>query len=240
MKIIIVKDYTELSAIAAKMIEEVLRSVQNPVLSLATGSTPIGTYENLVNAYKQNKISFKNAVTLNLDEYVGIAPTDKNSYRSFMNNNLFDRVDIVKSNTHLPDGTAADLDMECKRYSALLEKYPRDLQLLGLGCNGHIGFNEPGTPFDSVTHVVELTADTVRANSRLFADGIVPRRAVTMGIKEITAARSIVMLASGANKARAVYNMVKGSVDIDCPASVLQNHGNVTLIADREAAHEIV
>ncbi|MCH5160565.1 MAG: glucosamine-6-phosphate deaminase [Clostridiales bacterium] len=240
MKIVIVKNYNELSAAAALMIADVLRCVNNPVLSLATGSTPIGAYAELVNAYRDNKISFKNVLTFNLDEYVGLPATDGNSYRAYMNKHLFDNVDIDKDNTNLPDGTADDLEQECKRYSALLEKHPRHLQLLGLGRNGHIGFNEPGTRFDSVTHVVELTPDTIKANSRLFADGAVPRRAVTMGIKDIMAAKRIVLLASGENKARAVYNTVKGRVSDSCPASVLQTHPDATLIADMEAAHEIV
>lgn len=240
MNIVIVKDYNTLSVAAAQVIADLVCSVKSPVLSLATGSTPIGAYNELVKACNERKISFENAVTLNLDEYVGITANDKNSYRSFMNDKLFDRVDIDKNNTFLPDGMAKDLDAECKRYSALLKKFPRDLQLLGLGCNGHIGFNEPRTPFDSVTHVVELTADTIKANSRLFENGEVPSRAITMGISEIMAAKRVLILASGANKAQAVFDMVKGDVSEACPASVLRNHSDVTLIVDTEAAHEIV
>lgn len=240
MNIVIVKDYNELSAAAAWAIVDILREKPSAVLSLATGSTPIGTYTRLVDAYKRKIISFKDVLTFNLDEYIGISAQDKNSYRAFMNANLFDHVDVNKDNTHIPDGMAVDLDAECKRYSALLRENQRDLQLLGLGGNGHIGFNEPNTPFDSVTHVVELTADTIRANSRLFETGEVPRRAVTMGIGEIMAAKRILILASGAKKSRAVYNMVKGEVNENCPASVLKSHPDATLIVDTEAAREIV
>ncbi len=241
MNIVIVKDYKTLSIAAARIIAEILCKVGSPVLSLATGSTPVGAYAELVKAYNEKKISFASAVTVNLDEYVGIPASNKNSYRAFMNKNLFDLVDIDKRNTFLPDGMAKDLDAECKRYSALLEKYPRDLQLLGLGRNGHIGFNEPNTPFDCLTHTVELTEDTIKANSRLFESGeIMPRRAVTMGIKEIMSAKRVLILASGAQKARAVYDMVKGKVTEACPASVLNNHPDATLIADTEAASEIV
>lgn len=240
MNIVIVKDYDELSVAAAQVIADLLRANPSSVLSLATGSTPVGAYAELVKACNRHEISFKDVITVNLDEYIGIDATDKNSYRAFMNGHLFDHVDINKDNTHIPDGRASDFDAECKRYSALLQKYPRDLQLLGLGNNGHIGFNEPHTPFDSVTHTVELTEDTIKANSRLFEHGEVPRRAVTMGIGEIMAAKRILMLASGAKKARAVYNMVNGEVNESCPASVLRRHPNATLIVDTEAAHEII
>ncbi len=240
MKTVITEDYTQMSKAAAEVVAGAVRK-KSAVLGLATGTTPIGMYDMLVQMYDRGELSFKNVRTVNLDEYVGISSGDKNSYRAFMNLHLFDRIDIEKENTHLPDGTADDLEAECERYSRLIAELLRDIQVLGLGRNGHIGFNEPGTPFDSTTHVVELSEDTVKANSRLFArESDVPRRAVTMGIAEIMSAHKIIILASGAGKARAVREMIRGEISEKCPASVLRRHGDVTLIADREAANELL
>ena len=240
MKIVIEKDYGLVSRAAAEFLAAAVKNNSNAVLGLATGSTPIGAYADLADMVKRGEISFKNVMTLNLDEYVGLGETDPQSYVTFMRENLFSKVDIDLRNTHLPDGKAGDLDAECRRYSKLINAIPRDVQLLGLGRNGHIGFNEPYTPFDSLTHVVELTADTVQANSRLFDDiKDVPRRAVTMGISEIASAKRILLLATGKDKAKAVRATVEGEVTPAVPASVLQTHGDVTIILDKEAASEL-
>ncbi|MDE6373227.1 MAG: glucosamine-6-phosphate deaminase [Clostridia bacterium] len=237
MKIIVAADYEEMSLIGSEIIIEKLISNAGAVLGLATGSTPIGLYGRLTAAYRAGKITFRNVKTVNLDEYVGLDANDCQSYVHFMREQLFDKVDIDLKNTHLPNGVAEDLQAECGRYNRLLEDAPRDLQLLGLGANGHIGFNEPGSPFDGRTRVVNLTERTIADNSRLFnSKENVPRRAVTMGIADIMQAKSILMLASGKNKAEAVYGMVKGKVSIDCPASILQLHENAVLVADKAAA----
>lgn len=237
MKIIIAADYEEMSAIGADIIIEKLIKNKKAVLGLATGSTPIGLYAKLVTACLAGKISFRGVRTVNLDEYVGLGASDVQSYVYFMREQLFDNVDIDLKNTHLPDGRAQDLQAECMRYTRLLKDMPQDMQLLGLGANGHIGFNEPGSPFDGHTHVVDLTERTIEDNSRLFeSKDSVPRRAITMGIADIMQAKSILMLASGKNKAEAVYGMVKGAVSVNCPASILQLHKNAVLVADKAAA----
>lgn len=236
MQIIITENYNEMSEKAADIFCGVLKK-PNAVLGLATGSTPIGLYKLLVERCRAGLISFKDVRTVNLDEYVGLGKEDEQSYVWFMNKMLFDGVDIDKANTHLPNGLAADVAAECARYSALVNSLHRDIQLLGLGGNGHIGFNEPGTPFDSLTHEVALTMNTIMDNSRLFARAEdVPRRAITMGIGEIMQAGSVLLLASGGAKAKAVKELVKGPVCCDCPASILQTHPNCTLVLDRAAA----
>ncbi len=235
MKVIKVKNYEELSAVGAEIVIGEIKKNAKAVLGLATGSTPVGMYDLLIKACREG-VSFKNVSTLNLDEYVSLGADSPDSYVSFMRDKLFDHIDIDIKNTHLPDGNADDLDKECARYSALIAAMPRAVQVLGLGRNGHIGFNEPNTPFDSATHVVELTADTVEANARLFErKEDVPRFAITMGIAEIMQAKKIVLLASGANKAQAVYAAVKGEVSELCPASVLQRHGDAVIVADEDA-----
>ncbi|MDE7082693.1 MAG: glucosamine-6-phosphate deaminase [Clostridia bacterium] len=237
MKIIITEDYDELSIKGAEIIAEVIKNNPRAVLGLATGSTPIGAYKNLVKTYGLGNITFKEIETVNLDEYAGLGEESEHSYVSFMRENLFDKVDIDLKNTHLPNGKAENLNEECERYSRLVFSHTQDIQLLGLGSNGHIGFNEPFTPFNSLTHVVNLTENTIKDNSRLFEkEEDVPRQAITMGIREIMQAKKILVLASGKNKAKAVYSMVKGEVSEECPASVLQRHSDVMLVIDREAA----
>ena len=237
MKIITVKNYDELSRVAADFVAEVVRANQNCTLGLATGSTPIGMYDALASFCRQKKLSFSHVKTVNLDEYVGLGADDDQSYVYFMAKHLFDKIDIDRKNTRLPDGKAANLADECASYSALVTSNPPDLQVLGLGSNGHIGFNEPQTPFTSHTRVVNLTENTIKDNSRLF-DSIdqVPKQAITMGIAEIMQAKKILLLAGGANKAQAVRAMIKGEVTPDCPASVLQLHPDCTVILDEAAA----
>lgn len=240
MKLIITKDYAEMSEIAAKIVEETVQSVENPVLGLATGSTPIGTYNLLRDFFNQKKLSFKNVKTVNLDEYVGLGKEDDQSYVYFMKSHLFDFVDLPEENTNIPNGKAQNLQAECQRYGKIVSENACDLQILGLGGNGHIGFNEPNTPFDSVTHVVQLAENTVKDNSRFFDDvSLVPTQAITMGISEIMKAKKILLLVSGANKADALYAAVCGEVSESCPASVLQNHPDCIVIADEAAASKI-
>lgn len=237
MKVIVTENYEEMSKKAAEVIADVVKADENAVLGLATGTTPIGLYKELIAKCERKELSFKNVKTVNLDEYVGLAKTHVQSYDYFMKDNLFNHIDIDVANTNLPSGVAENLDEECARYTALLNKMQQSVQLLGLGSNGHIGFNEPKTPFDSTTHIVSLTESTIKDNSRLF-DNIdeVPTKAITMGIANIMNAKKVLVVASGDNKAKAVYSMVKGPVTEDCPASVLQNHADVVVIVDKKAA----
>ena len=240
MKIIITKDYEELSAKAAEILLGVVEQNPRAVLGLATGTTPLGLYAKMIADHRENGTDYSQIRTVNLDEYKGLPKTHGQSYAYFMRKNLFEGLGITPGQTNIEDGTAEDDKAECARYDALLEALPRDIQLLGLGSNGHIAFNEPGTPFGSGTHVVVLAESTVRDNARLFKDiSEVPRKAFTMGIKQIMQAKKILLLASGANKAEAVYKMVKGMVTEQVPASVLQLHPDCTLIADEAAGGKL-
>ncbi len=242
MRIYLEADYAAMSRRAANLIAaEVIRR-PNCVLGLATGSTPIGTYENLIARNRAGDLSFREVRTVNLDEYKGLAPTHDQSYRYFMQTNLFDHIDIRPENTNVPDGLAADANAECARYDALVASLGyADLQLLGLGRNGHIGFNEPDDHFTKETHVVDLTDSTIDANARFFATrDDVPRQALTMGVGCIMAARRVLLIASGADKADALYNAVCGPISPDCPASILQLHGDVVVVGDEAALHRIV
>lgn len=236
MNIIITKDYEELSLEAAKIFIEIVKSNPYAVLGLATGTTPLGLYKELIADHKKNGTSYKHIRTVNLDEYKGLSATHEQSYAYFMRKNLFEHLDIDLENAYIENGIAEDERAECKRYDKLLKELPRNIQLLGLGENGHIAFNEPNTPFDSTTHVVNLTESTIKANSRLFNDiSEVPKQAYTMGLKSIMSAKKILILASGDNKAEAVYKLVNGDVTETVPASILQRHPDCTLIVDREA-----
>lgn len=237
MKVIITENYEEMSKKAAEILIDVVKNNPNAILGLATGSSPIGTYENMAKDHRENGTSYKNVRTVNLDEYVGLTADHDQSYAYFMRTNLFDKIDVDLKNTNLPCGSAKDTQKECDRYNALLDELKPDVQVLGLGSNGHIGFNEPNTPFDSVTHLVDLTENTIKDNSRLFNSiDEVPRQALSMGIKNIMQAKSILMVVSGKNKAEAVKGMVKGEVTPALPASVLQLHPFVTIVCDKDAA----
>ena len=237
MKIIIVENYDAMSAECAEILGEIIRNNPAATLGLATGSTVLGVYARLREMCEKGEIFFKNIKTVNLDEYVGLSGDNEQSYAYFMRTNLFDHIDIDPKNIFIPCGVARDLAAECKGYYDLLTNLPRDVQLLGLGSNGHIAFNEPGSPFDSRTRVVQLYESTVNDNSRLFArPEDVPTHAITMGIADIMSSKRILLLASGVNKAQAVRDMVRGEVTVDCPASILQRHHDVTVILDKQAA----
>ena len=237
MKVVVTKDYQEMSREAFMIMKQVVVSKPDAVLGLATGTTPIGLYREMVRDCKENGTSYQGIRTVNLDEYEGLDGTNPQSYRYFMDTNLFDHIDIKRENTHVINGTAKDADAECARYNALLRALPQDIQILGIGSNGHIAFNEPGTPFGSETHVVTLAESTVRDNARLFErEEDVPRRAFTMGLKNIMNAKKIVVLANGANKAKAILGLVQGEVTETLPASILQLHPDCTVIVDGDAA----
>ena len=237
MKLIIAENYDEMSRAGAKIMLEVVKGNPYAVLGHATGTTPLGLYAYMIADHEKYGTSYAHVRTVNLDEYKGLPKTHEQSYAYFMRKNLFDGLDIDPENTNIENGMAEDEAKECARYDELLERFPRDIQLLGLGSNGHIAFNEPNTPFGSGTHVVTLAESTVKDNARLFDDiSEVPRKAFTMGIRQIMQAKKILILASGANKADAVRKMVKGEVTESVPASVLQLHPDCILIADQEAA----
>ena len=237
MRIYREKDYDAMSRRAATIIAAQIVAKPDCVLGLATGSSPVGTYKNLVAWNKQGDISFKEVRSVNLDEYYGLSGDHDQSYRYFMQTNLFDHVDIVPENTNVPNGLAQDPAAEGERYEALVASLGyADLQLLGMGRNGHIGFNEPCDEFPVATHLVDLTQSTIDANARFFASANdVPRQALTMGVGTIMRARSILVVVSGADKAEAVRKTVMGPVTPEVPASILQLHPNVTLIGDEAA-----
>ena len=241
MKIYKEKDYDAVSKRAAAIVAAQIKEKNNSILGLATGSSPVGMYKELVDMYNAGKLSFKNIRTVNLDEYAGLADDDINSYHYFMNQHLFSKVDIDPANTHLPNGIAADPDAECASYEAMVQSLGGvDLQVLGLGENGHIGFNEPGTPFTEVTHLVDLTESTIRANSRLFEKiEDVPRQAYSMGIKTIMSAKRILLIVTGPAKADALAKVLTGPVTEAVPGSVLQTHPDVTVICDEAAASQL-
>ncbi|KYH37677.1 MAG: glucosamine-6-phosphate deaminase [Candidatus Bathyarchaeota archaeon B24] len=238
VKVLIVKNYEELSLETALRIAEAVRSKPDIVLGLATGGTPLGCYRELIRMHREEGLSFSKVTTFNLDEYVGLPPSHPQSYHYYMFHNLFDHVDVRRENVHIPDGMAEDLDEECRRYEeAIKEAGGIDLQLLGIGRNGHIGFNEPGSPFDSRTRVVKLSEQTRKDNARFFNSiDEVPTHAITMGIGTIMEARRIILIASGEAKAEAIAKAVKGPKTVDVPASALQDHPDCLFIIDKEAA----
>ena len=237
MKIIKAKDYNEMSRKAANIISAQVIMKPDCVLGLATGSTPIGTYKQLIEWYEKGDLDFGDVTTVNLDEYKGLPKENDQSYYYFMHTNLFDYVNINPDRTNLPDGTNPDAKQECARYEEVIQSVGGvDLQLLGLGHNGHIGFNEPGEAFETVTHCVDLQERTIEANKRFFASADdVPKQAYTMGIRTIMMARKILVVVSGEDKAETVKNAFFGPVTPKVPASILQMHPDVTVVADAAA-----
>lgn len=225
--------YEEMSRKAADLVLETLQN-KDVVLGLATGSSPVGMYKNLVDAYRKGQ-SFKHVTSFNLDEYVGIDQNHSQSYYTFMQENFFKHVDIPKNQIHIPTGVG-HLNDVIQDYERQLKDHPQDLQVLGIGSNGHIGFNEPGTSFDSTCHVVDLKPQTIEDNARFFASiDEVPTQAITMGIQDILRAKKIVLLASGEKKAQAIYEMFKGDIREEVPCTILQKHPKVVVIIDQEA-----
>ena len=236
MKVIVVKDYQAMSDLGAEIIANTIKANPSCTLGLATGSSPIGSYQNLVKLYENKEISFKDVKTYNLDEYCGISRSHPQSYYYFMHDNLFNHVDIREENVHIPSVSNDNLDADCKQYNDMLHEANIDLQLLGIGGNGHIGFNEPGTPFNQETFIVELTEKTRQDNKRFFQSiDEVPTHAITMGIQNIMQAKKILMLISGISKADTVVKLLSGEITPDFPASILHNHPDVTVIIDQDA-----
>lgn len=238
MEVIVLKDYEEVSQKAFEVMKEIVANKPTAVLGLATGSTPIGLYERMIKDHEENGTSYKDCQSFNLDEYVGLPRDHKESYYTFMHKNLFHGIDIKEENVHLPYG---DTKEDCAAYEKAMEHVHVDVQVLGIGANGHIGFNEPGTPFDEETHIVTLTEKTREDNARFFDGDInqVPTHAITMGVATIMKAGKILLIATGANKADAVAAMINGEANPECPASVLQNHKDVVVILDEAAAAKL-
>ncbi|NLW50060.1 MAG: glucosamine-6-phosphate deaminase [Candidatus Brocadiaceae bacterium] len=238
MDVILVRDYEEMSARAAEIVIAALRQKPDAVLGLATGSSPEGLYARLIDAHTNDGLDFAPVVTFNLDEYVGLGPDHPQSYRAFMNDRLFDHINVKPQNTHVPDGLAQPLRAHCAAYEeAIRQAGGIDLQVLGIGRDGHIGFNEPGTSLGSRTHVAALAPETIEDNARYFAGPEeVPRFAVTMGIASILDARRCILLAGGAGKAEAVAAAIEGPLTSQVPASALQMHPDTVAIVDEAAA----
>ncbi|WP_433943941.1 glucosamine-6-phosphate deaminase [Paenibacillus sp. SN-8-1] len=237
LNIIKVSNDQQFNEVGAGIIAGLLQSNPRAILGLATGSTPVGVYSHLIELYKQGLVSFAKAQSFNLDEYIGLAADHPESYRRFMNEKLFNHVDIDLMNTHVPDGTAADPEKAAQEYTRMLEDAGQvDLQLLGIGHNGHIGFNEPADELQANTHVVELKKDTRAANARFFNSiDEVPTHAMTMGIASILKSRQILLMARGASKADILARALTGPLTTQCPATLLQTHPNVVVLVDEAA-----
>lgn len=238
MKVIVLKNYDEVSQKAFEVMKEVVTSKPNAVLGLATGSSPIGLYDRMIKDHKDHGTSYAACQSFNLDEYVGLPRDHSESYNTFMHENLFKGIDMKEENIHLPFG---DKKADCEAYEKAMENVTVDVQVLGIGANGHIGFNEPGTSFNEETHIVTLTEKTRQDNARFFDEDInqVPTHAITMGVASIMKANKILLVATGANKANAVKAMIDEKPSEDCPASVLQNHKDVIVIVDEAAASKL-
>ena len=241
MKIIHAKDYAGMSRKAANIVSAQIILFPNSVIGLATGSTPLGVYHQLVEWYRKDDLDFSKVRTVNLDEYFGLSPEHEQSYRYYMNQNLFRDVNIPMASTHLPNGMASDYETECARYDQLINDLGGiDLQLLGIGHNGHIGFNEPDQTFDKTTHRVMLNQRTLEANTRFFRNvAEVPKYALTMGIKAIMQAKKILLVVSGADKAEILRRAMMGPITPSVPASIIQLHPDVTIVADEAALGRI-
>ncbi len=238
MRMIVTDSYEEMSMAATRIVAGQLYLKPDSVLGLATGSTPLCMYTNLVHVHKEVGLDFSEVTSFNLDEYLGLKPADPNSYYYFMYENFFKHININPANIYIPNGMPDDVDAECANYDRLIgEKGGIDLQILGIGQNAHIGFNEPDIKFEATTHKVKLDEETIHANARFFATiEEVPRFAISMGMKTIMHARRVVLLANGKNKAEAIYKAIYGGVRPDAPASILQLHRDVTVIVDKDAA----
>lgn len=238
MRLIVTKNYEEMSKVAAKEMAEDIKRNPEIVLGLATGGTPVGMYKELIRMYNEGELDFSKVTSINLDEYVGLSGDHDQSYRYFMNTNLFNHINIDKNNTFVPNGLAENVEEECMAYDDRIQDMGGiDLQLLGLGANGHIGFNEPGEALSVGTHLTDLKESTIEANARFF-DSIydVPRKAITMGLGGIMKAKKIMVIASGEGKAEVVKAMMSGKITTEIPATMLQMHRDVILIVDEDAA----
>lgn len=241
MKVVKTKDYDDMSRKAANIIAAQVTMKPNCVLGLATGSSPVGIYKELIARYNNGDLDFSKVTSVNLDEYKGLDGSHDQSYRYFMDDHFFNHVNIQKERTFVPNGTEPDSEKACSAHNQVIESVGGiDLQLLGLGHNGHIGFNEPSDSFDKGTHCVDLTESTIEANKRFFASADdVPKQAYTMGIQNIMLARKIVVVVSGADKADILKKVVEGPITPQVPASILQLHPDVTIIADADAASKL-
>lgn len=238
MKLIVTKNYEELSKIAAEEFAKVVIEKPTAVLGLATGGSPIGMYKELIAKCENKELDFSKCTSINLDEYIGLNPEHEQSYRNFMNINLFNHINIDKTKTFVPNGLAKNLEEECKNYDNKIEELGGiDIQLLGIGNNGHIAFNEPGDELSAGTHIISLTESTIEANARFF-DSIddVPRKALTMGLGGIMKAKKIILIASGEGKAEAIKGLFSGKITTDNPATMLQMHRDVVVVVDEAAA----
>jgi glucosamine-6-phosphate deaminase len=231
----------KLNEAAANILSGLVQTKPRAVLGLATGGTPVGIYRQVVSDFKRGMLSFREVTTFNLDEYVGLPADHPESYHSYMQQHLFDHIDLPAAQAYLPDGTASDVAAECRRYDELIDRAGQiDLQLLGLGHNGHIGFNEPAHALIRGTHVVELAEETLQANARYFQSlDEVPKQALTMGVGTILKAKMIVLVVKGADKAAIVQRALQGSITTDCPASLLQTHPHLVVLLDRAAADKL-
>jgi len=241
VKLIIADDYDSMSRTATSMVAEELKRNRKLVLGLATGSTPLGMYKELIRIHREEGLDFSGVTTFNLDEYLGLDPNHDQSYHYFMFHNLFNHINVDKDRVHIPDGKAKDTEAFCREYEKMIKEAGGiDIQILGIGANGHIAFNEPGSPADSRTRVVSLTPQTIKDNARFFKDeSEVPRKALSMGIGTISEARKIILLASGKNKADAIVKIMEGPRTVQVPASLLSEHSDATVIVDREAASRL-
>lgn len=241
MRILTVESYDEMSRQAANIVASLVRLNPTAVLGLATGGTPVGMYKELVKKHQKGTLDFSGVTTFNLDEYYPIEPTNSQSYYYYMNENLFNHINIPEDRIHIPNGMSKEIEKECGIYEKMIvDAGGIDLQVLGIGPNGHIGFNEPDIKFEAGTHLVDLDQHTIEANSRFFNSiEEVPTKAISMGIRTIMQAKKIILLANGKSKAKVIKEMVLGDISPKVPASILQLHNDVTLIIDKDAAEEL-
>ncbi|MCY7917393.1 glucosamine-6-phosphate deaminase [Bacillus vallismortis] len=243
MRIIVADHYEELCKLSANIVKKHVQEKKDAVLGLATGSTPVGLYKQLISDYQSGEIDFSKVTTFNLDEYAGLSPSHPQSYNHFMHEYLFQHINMQPGHIHIPQGDNPQLEAECKVYEDLIRRAGGiDIQILGIGANGHIGFNEPGSDFEDRTRIVKLSESTIQANARFFGGDpvLVPRLAISMGIQTILEfSKHIVLLASGEEKADVIQKMAEGPVTTDVPASILQKHHLVTVIADQKAAQKL-